>query len=122
LSFASQLGGALTLIGTSTNLLVAGLVLDLGFERIRIFDITLPALVVAAAGVAYLLTVGRWLMPEREASRDLLSSYELHDYLTTVRIRSESPLAGQSIGETRFGREQALVILRIERDDGATVA
>lgn len=121
LSFASQLGGTLTLIGTSTNLLVAGLVLDLGFERIRIFDITLPALVVAAAGVAYLLTLGRWLMPEREAPRDLLSSYELHDYLTTVRVRPGSPLADRSIGETRFGQEQGLVIIRIERRDGDVV-
>lgn len=122
LSFASQLGGALTLIGTSTNLLVAGLVLDLGFDRIRIFDVTLPALVVAAAGLLYLLTIGRWLMPDREAQRDLLSSYELHDYLTTVRIRADSPLTGQSIAESRFGQEQGLQIIRIERADGTSVA
>jgi di/tricarboxylate transporter len=59
ISFASQMGGTLTLIGTSTNLLVAGLVLDLGMERIRIFDITPPALLLTAVGVAYLLTIGR---------------------------------------------------------------
>lgn len=122
LSFASQLGGALTLIGTSTNLLVAGLVLDLGFERIRIFDVTLPALVVAAAGLLYLLTAGRWLMPDRPAPRDLLSSYELHDYLTTVRIRADSPLTGRSIAESRFGHEEGLQIIRIERANGASVA
>lgn len=121
LSFASQLGGSLTLIGTSTNLLVAGLVLDLGFERIGIFDLTLPALLVVAAGVAYLLTVGRWLMPDREASPDFLSRYELHDYLSTVRIRPGSPLAGESIGESRFGHEQGLLIIRIEHPGGAVV-
>jgi di/tricarboxylate transporter len=115
LSFASQLGGTLTLIGTSTNLLVAGLVLDLGFERIRIFDLTLPALVVVAAGVLFLVTVGRWLMPEREATRDLLASYDLHDYLTTVRVRAGSRLAGKSIGESRIGEEQGLMIIRIDR-------
>lgn len=121
LSFASQLGGALTLIGTSTNLLVAGLMLDLGFDRIRIFELTAPALVVMAAGVAYLLTVGRWLTPAREPPHDLLGGYALHDYLTTVRIRPGSPLAGQSISESRFGHEQGLVIVRIEREDGAVV-
>ena len=121
LSFASQLGGSLTLIGTSTNLLVAGLMLDLGLTRIRIFDVTPPALLVAAAGMLYLFTLGRWLTPRREASRDLLESYELHDYLTTLRILPASPLEGQSIAESRFGRVQGLTIVRVERTDGDRV-
>lgn len=121
LSFASQLGGMLTLIGTSTNLLVAGLVLDLGLERIRIFDITPPALVVVAVGVAYLLTVGRWLTPHREASRDLLQTYELHDYLTALRLLPDSPLVGRSLAETRLSREQGLEVIRIERAEGPVV-
>lgn len=122
LSFASQLGGSLTLIGTTTNLLVVGLLIDLGFDRIRIFDITPPALVVAAAGVLYLLTVGRWLTPRREATPDLLESYALHDYLTPLRIQDDSPLAGQSIRESRFGQEQGLTILQVERRDGTAIA
>ncbi|MFP4622748.1 MAG: SLC13 family permease, partial [Gemmatimonadota bacterium] len=122
LSFASQFGGTLTLIGTSTNLLVAGLVLDLGFERIRIFEVTAPALVVTAAGLLYLLTVGRWLVPTREGSRDLLSSYELHEYLTTVRIRPGSSLAGRTIAESRFGIERDLLVVRVESEDGRVVA
>ena len=51
LSFASQMGGTLTLIGTSTNLLVAGLVLQLGLERINLFDITLPALSITRTSI-----------------------------------------------------------------------
>jgi len=121
LSFASQLGGSLTLIGTSTNLLVAGLFLDLGLGRIRIFDITPPALIVAAAGMLYLLTLGRLLVPHREAPEDLLESYELHDYLTSLRVRVGSPLAGRSIGESRFAERQGLSILRIDGADGRTV-
>ncbi|HUH12702.1 MAG TPA: SLC13 family permease [Longimicrobiales bacterium] len=122
LSFASQLGGMLTLIGTSTNLLVAGLLLDLGLERIRIFDITLPALFVAGAGGLYLLTVGRWLTPHRPQSRDLRESYELHDYLTALRVGPDSPLVGQSIRESRFGETQGLQIIRIERRGGPVVS
>ena len=122
LSFASQLGGTLTLIGTSTNLLVAGLMLDLGLERIRLFDITLPALVVAGAGGLYLLTVGRWLTPHRTESRDLLESYELHDYLTGLRVLPHSPLVGQSIGESRFGQTRGLHIIRIERAGGTFIS
>ncbi len=121
MSFASQLGGSLTLIGTSTNLLVAGLFLDLGFDRIRIFDITPPALLVAAAGVLYLLTLGRWLSPHRESPQDLLESYELHDYLTSLRVRTVSPLADLSIGESRLAERQGLSILRVTRANGVTV-
>lgn len=118
LSFAGQLGGTLTLIGTSTNLLVAGLALDLGVGRIRLFDITLPALVVCVVGVAYMLTLGRWLLPHRETVTDLLRSYELHDYLTLLRVRSDSDLVGRSLSEARFGQSLGLNVVRIRRAAG----
>jgi di/tricarboxylate transporter len=116
ISFASQMGGTLTLIGTSTNLLVAGLVLDLGLERIRLFDITPPALVLTAIGVVYLLTAGRWLTPTRETARDLLTSYELRDYLTGLVVSPTSPLAGSTLRESRFGEELGLQVIGIERE------
>jgi di/tricarboxylate transporter len=118
LSFAGQLGGTLTLIGTSTNLLVAGLALDLGVGRIRLFDITLPALIVGVVGVAYMLTVGRWLLPHRATEADLLRSYELHDYLTLLRVRGDSSLVGRTLSEARFGQAFGLQVVRIQRDDG----
>lgn len=116
LSFASQMGGTLTLIGTSTNLLVAGLVLDLGLERIRIFDVTAPALVLAGVGVAYLLTVGRWLTPLRTTSEDLLKQYELREYLTGLVVEPGSRLAGRSLADTRFAQEYGLQVVLVERD------
>lgn len=118
LSFGSQLGGTLTLIGTSTNLLVAGLVLDLGLPRIGLFDITPPALLLVAIGVTYLLTVGRWLAPTRETGADLASSYELRDYLTGLIVEPESPLAGRTLAETRFGQTHGLQVVEIQRGDG----
>jgi di/tricarboxylate transporter len=128
LSFGSQLGGTMTLIGTSTNLLVAGLVLELGLERIRLFDITPPALVLTVIGLAYLLTVGRWLTPTREVEPDLLATYELREYLSGLVVDPDSPLAGRSLAESRFGAEQGLQVVAIERGaeridvvDGTTV-
>jgi di/tricarboxylate transporter len=115
ISFASQLGGTLTLIGTSTNLLVAGLVLDLGLERIRLFDITPPALILAAVGIAYLLTIGRWLAPEREAPTDLISVYELRDFLTGLVVVDGSPVVGQSLREADFARKYGLNVVGIDR-------
>jgi di/tricarboxylate transporter len=117
-SFASQMGGTLTLIGTSTNLLVAGLVLDLGMERIRLFDITPAALSLTVIGVLYLLTVGRWLTPTRETGGDLITSYELREYLTGLKVGTESPLVGRTLRESRFGEELGLQVIGIERESG----
>ncbi|HSJ07783.1 MAG TPA: SLC13 family permease [Longimicrobiales bacterium] len=116
ISFGSQLGGTLTLIGTSTNLLVAGLVLDLGLERIRLFDITPPALIMTVVGLAYLLTVGRWLTPTREAGADLITSYELRDYLTGLVVGPQSPLAGKSLRDANFGQTYGLQVIGIDRE------
>jgi len=115
ISFASQMGGTLTLIGTSTNLLVAGLVLELGLDRIGLFDITPPALVLAVVGVTYLLTIGRWLTPTREASTDLLSSYEIRKYLSGLVVGEESPLVGSSLRQSRFGSNYGLQVVGIDR-------
>jgi di/tricarboxylate transporter len=115
ISFASQLGGTLTLIGTSTNLLVAGLVLELGLERIRLFDITPPGLVLMVVGVVYLLTVGRWLTPVREPTGDLAAAYELREYLTALEVEADSPLVGRSLGESRFGSEYGLEVVAVDR-------
>jgi di/tricarboxylate transporter len=115
ISFGSQMGGTLTLIGTSTNLLVAGLVLELGLPRIRIFDITPPALVLTAVGVAYLLTIGRALTPARPTAPDLLSSYDLRRYLTGLVVKADSPIAGSTLRDTRFATQYGLQVVGIDR-------
>jgi di/tricarboxylate transporter len=115
ISFASQMGGTLTLIGTSTNLLVAGLVLELGMDRIRLFDITPAALVLTVVGVTYLLTIGRWLTPTREAATDLVSSYELRQYLTGLVVGPDAKIAGQTLRDSRFGTNYGLQVVGIDR-------
>ena len=115
-SFASQMGGTLTLIGTSTNLLVAGLVLDLGLDRINLFDITLPALALTVIGVLYLLTVGRWIIPDRKAEESLEERYELGDYLSGLKVDEASRLVGQSLAEVRFAEEYGLEVIFVERE------
>jgi di/tricarboxylate transporter len=117
LSFASQLGGTLTLIGTSTNLLVAGLVVELGQPPLSLFEFTIPAFALALIGAAYMLTIGRWLIPVRAATSDLMASYELRDYLSALVVEADSPLAGHSLGESRFAAQYGLHVVGIERAD-----
>ncbi len=115
LSFAGQMGGTLTLVGTSTNLLVAGLVLDLGMDRIGLFEITPPAAILALAGAAYLLTLGRWLTPERESPRDLVDAYDLRKYLGSFRVLESSRLAESTLAESRLGEREGILVVGIRR-------
>lgn len=66
LSYAAILGGMTTLIGSSTNLLVANELVELGEARIGFFSFTIPGLVIAAVGMAYLIFVAPRLLPERK--------------------------------------------------------
>ena len=116
-SFGSQLGGTLTLIGTSTNLLVAAIIVDMGLPRLGLLDITPAALPLVLIGTAYLLTVGRWLAPTRPGETSLLARYELRDYLTAVSVAQQAPIAGRTLAEVDFGRRFGLQVVAIRRGD-----
>ncbi|MDQ2054885.1 SLC13 family permease [Halobellus sp. H-GB7] len=98
LSYASMFGGMLTLIGTSTNILASELSGRLIGRTFTMFEFTQLGIVVSIVGTAYLLTVGRWLTPERIKPRqDLTEEFEMGEYLTEVVVREDSPLVGQQV-------------------------
>src|SRR5690606_35020763 len=68
MNYATILGGMCTLLGTSTNLIVAGLVVQAGLAPLDMFDPLGVGAVAAIAGCLYLLTVGRWLLPVRRSA------------------------------------------------------
>ena len=124
LSFGSLLGGAMTLIGTPPNIVVSDLLRENGFQAFGFFDYTPIGLTLLIAGIIYLGTAGKWLIPDHKPStefqrvntpEELMQVYQLPEDLYRLRIRQASPLIGKTIRETRLGSEYGLNVLEIIR-------
>ncbi|MFA7680984.1 MAG: SLC13 family permease, partial [Pigmentiphaga sp.] len=116
LSYVSQMAGVCTLVGTSTNLLVNGMAKDLGHPGFSMFEFTTLGVICMVAGCFYLLTVGRWLLPDARAT-ELVEHYELGKYITELRVMPESSLIGSSVGEAKLGEEFGVFVLELLRGD-----
>jgi di/tricarboxylate transporter len=116
LSYASQMGGVCTLVGTSTNLLVNSLAREMGETGFSLFEFTALGLICMAVGFVYLLTVGRWLLPDTRGA-ELVDNYELGKYITELRVSPKSKLIGTSIGEAKLGETYGVYVLELLRGD-----
>jgi len=127
LSYASMFGGTLTLIGTSTNILASELSGRLAVEdparygalgEFSMFEFTQLGVVVLVVGSVYLMTVGRWLTPERiEPETDLTEEFGMAEYLTEVVVREDSPLTGQTVREAIEETDVDVDLVQLIRDD-----
>ncbi|MFA7393561.1 MAG: SLC13 family permease [Pigmentiphaga sp.] len=116
LSYVSQMAGVCTLVGTSTNLLVNAMAKDLGHPGFSMFEFTSLGVICMAAGCLYLLTIGRWLLPESRGG-ELVDHYELGKYITELRVMPESSLIGTSVGGAKLSEEFGVFVLELLRGD-----
>ena len=122
LSFAAILGGVCTLIGTSTNLVIKGLLSDASaanpdapipsFTMLTLTPVGVP---VALVGIAYMLITGRWLLPKQ--SIDPIDPGMARNYMTAMRVEPGSPVVGKTIEQADLRQLPGLFLSRIDRGD-----
>jgi di/tricarboxylate transporter len=116
LSFATVLGGMLTMIGTSTNILVDGVARKAGLEPFGMFEITPAALVFCVVGFVYLMLFSDRLLPNRDTLSKQLRPDLGRTFMTELLVPHDSPVIGKSLSEAHLNGGSGLQVLKIFRD------
>jgi len=116
MAYAAQMGGVCTLIGTSSNLLADSLAQKHGLPAFGVFEFTRMGALLALVGIAYLMIIGRWLLPRHIPAEDATDT-ELGKYVTELRVREGSPLVGQTIAAAKLGETHGVYPLELLRGE-----
>ena len=120
LSYAAILGGTCTLIGTSTNLTVRGLLQKMNGHELQMFDISWIGVPVAIVGGIYTVLAARWLLPDRKSP--LSAESDPREYTVEMEVEAASPLVGKSIEAAGLRHLPGLFLAEIDRDGNAIPA
>ena len=116
LSFAAILGGMVTLVGTSTNLVVSGLLVEAGEAPLRMFELSPVGLPIAGLGVLAILVLAPVLLPERRAARDDLTT-DTREFVVRMTVRAGGPLAGRTVEQGGLRNLDGVFLVEIRRPD-----
>ena len=122
LAFGAILGGSSTLIGTSTNLAVSGTMQRYGYEAISMFELTPVGIMIALAGIGYMLVIGRKMLPTRGGEESLTDQYSMREYISELLVLYDSPLVGKTLGESNIYNDLGLSVIGFIRDDERRVS
>lgn len=114
LSYAAILGGVCTLIGTSTNLVVHGLMLKSKMPGLGMFEIAWVGVPCTIAGIALVLATSKWLLPDRRPAISQLS--DTRQYTVEMIVQPNSPLEGQTIESAGLRHLPSMFLAEIDRD------
>ncbi|MCB1055085.1 MAG: SLC13 family permease [Acidobacteria bacterium] len=115
LSYACIFGGACTLIGTSTNLLVSSMATDYGMEPLGVFEFLSMGSVLFAAGMIYTVVRAQSVLPARGAVTSLTTKYQMSAFLTEIKVPQESKLVGRTVVSEQLSDRFRLNVLEILR-------
>lgn len=114
LSFAAILGGMMTLVGSSTNLLVSSAMVELGYKPLEFFDFFVPGAMLAGMGLIYVVFILPLLMPERQSLKQAIEGGE-KEFVAELDVTHDSILVGMECVEGRFPALPNLDVRLIQR-------
>lgn len=109
LAYASILGGTCTLIGTSTNIAVAGYIKDIGLKPVGLFEITGVGLIILSIGIVFMMTIGKRLLPDYP-DESLTKDYNIREYLSEIIVTTGSGLIGQKVFQSDLAKLEFQII------------
>ncbi len=115
LAFASILASSVTLVSSSTNIVVSGLMTQYGLAPLGMFELTGVGLPIALMGLVYMYFIGQRLIPQRHNPEEEGEDFGIRPYLAEVVVLPESPLAGKTLAESKLGHDLDLTVLRVVR-------
>ena len=116
LSYAAIMGGSLTLVGTSTNLIVNAMFVENGGTPLGMFEFARYGWVPLTVGLVYVLWIAPLILPSRTVTSSLTQSYHMAGYLTEMRVSAESPLVGTTCRDRQVNQNYDVMVLDIQRE------
>ena len=114
LAFATILTGTMTVIGTSTNVVVSGLMFQWGMEPLGFFEMAPVGAAIAVLGMIYLLVFAPRLIPDRGVD-EIAGAPNARQFSAEVLVTARSPLAGKTLAQLRLGDVMDLIVVGVRR-------
>jgi di/tricarboxylate transporter len=118
LSYAAILGGTLTLVGTSTNLIVNSILIDStnGTVSLGMIEFAKFGIIKFLVGLIYIFTIGYKLLPNRVNKSSSIDNYSLDGYLTEFKVTDKSPIVGKTLFDRKINQNYDVIVLDVIRD------